>query len=209
MGNALSHGTHLEVPREPDQDLLDAQQEADAHAAAELARLSKFPAATLRLCRTYNRHLTIVVAQSRFRARTHALRQLRGRESRDSRCVDPMATAREMFPQIAPDGLIVDAPPLPPSFTMYTNSSGYPPCIELTAAAHTRICACSLTTQLAVLLACSNVVFQRSECSAMCRHILNRVFNRSLIQVCSHAITPLFVLSLSLYQPCTSMQQQR
>ncbi len=188
MGNTSSCGTELPEPDndtelpEPDNDT-DAQLEPDS--AAELARLSKIPATTLRLYRAYNRHFNIAIAQSRFRARSHALRQLQVVRRND---VDPMVIARELFPQIAPDGLTVDAPGLPPSFTMYTNPFGHPPpCIELSVAAYTRICACGITAQLAVLIACAAGTLQRSECSSVCRHILNRAYNRGIIQACSHA----------------------
>jgi hypothetical protein len=158
-------------------DLLDT---ADSD-ASKLAHESKFPARTIRLSRTYNRCLCIFTAQSRFIALSRAMRQLKYVKGFHSGA-EPLAAARERSLKIAPDGLECVAP-AHFGLTLHACASGHLPCLELTSSAYMRLCACGLTTQLAIHLCGALRGFQHLDCSVDCRHILRRVYNCSITEV--------------------------
>jgi len=177
MGSSTSRAAVLNDNFEDD-PLHSADSDSDA---SKLAHESKFPARTIRLSRTYNRYLSIFTAQSRFIARSRAMRQLKHVKGFHSGA-EPMAAARERSLKIAPDGLECIAP-AHPGFNLHACASGHPPCLELTSLAYTRSCACGLTTQLAIHLCGAMGGSQHLDRSSDCRHILNRVYNCSVTEV--------------------------
>ncbi len=164
----------------------------DTASTHERARLSAYPAATVALCRTYNRYLAIFIAQSRYFALSRAMRRLqyvRGFTLGAS----PIAIARDAL-KLAPDAL--DTPLMQPS--------GLTPCIELTHQAYKRFSACCLTAYLAVLLSGAVSNPHKHNCSANCRRVLGRVYSFGIIPARLHSpLVPHARCRDSLAENCT------
>lgn len=202
MGSASSRKTERIEDAHVSFDDCDAS-ELVRQSASEYVRQTKIPIETVKLCRIYNRHLSVLIANSLFFSRLHTMRRLQV-ANYVNLPLNPYAKEQSM--RMAPDALEFHHRLLP--LEICTPAC---PCFCITYSAYKRFAACSLITHLILLLCCAIGDFQRLRSPSICEHILNRVYTCRFVQVrpdfCHFARC--FQTPFKFVEPCARKQLQQ
>ncbi len=151
MGNKESRSA---AACEPARD--SSEDDSRARAARELERLSQYPARTAILCRSYNMHFAMFIAQSRYYALSMTVRNLRF--TRNCNLGDSPMDIENSILRYAPDGLNWEIAALSPILA----NRGRAACVRLTWLAYKLFGACGLIRRIAVALSDHARVYQPS-----------------------------------------------